>query len=181
MPDRSTLTSVRWHLDSGVQPIRTKLARNRLIVHVLLPLFVGSTIYVGWRSHSLTVFRWLSIVGAEASVDDFRTLVQPYSPPAFVLFSVPSALWAYAVTSFYCIVWSGRLTSRSAHVWLALACSITIGTELGQLLDLVPGTFDVDDLASVCTATLTAFALQRRPIRVAAESITCCIAASPHP
>jgi hypothetical protein len=84
--------------------------------------------------------------------------------PPFLKFSVPDALWCYALVAHIGRLWRG---SRTGWIWILFAVAAALFSELGQLAGVVPGTFDRSDLVAIacaCTlALLFLFAPWRRP------------------
>lgn len=118
---------------------------KRLAGHVVAPVVLGALIYLLWRSPRLLVFDWASTVGAQPAVQAARHTVAGFAIPAVVLFSLPDALWTYALTYAVGAVWSAP-RSAGRRVWLALCALAALGPEIGQALTAVPGTFDPVDL-----------------------------------
>lgn len=105
------------------------------LIQVVLPIAVGACIYVGWRSTDLLVFRWLEAVGADGLI------VRPDVPlPFWVLYALPDGCWVYAYTSWMLLIW-GRMVP-----WVYSGVVLALGAELGQLVGLVPGTYDNLDM-----------------------------------
>lgn len=115
-------------------------------MHVAMPLVAGILIYLLWRSPSLVVFHWLAGIGFLEPVLALRSFAQPIGPamPHWVLFSLPDGLWAYSLSSAILLAWQGH-SSRSWLIWFVLAAILGLFSEIGQYMDLVPGTFDFAD------------------------------------
>ena len=126
-------------------------------LHVLLPLAIGSLIYVLARPTGIRVFGWLDSVGLASTVagarDATRSVVA--SLPGWLRFSLPNALWVYSFAWLLSALWGHRPT-RASIPWLFVAPALGVGWELGQLVGLVPGTFHLLDLALVLAASLLA-------------------------
>src|SRR3979411_2517688 len=77
--------------------------------HVVLPLLVVGLIYVGWRDYTLPMFRWFELVGVGPVVQQLRTTTTPLQAglPSWVEYSLPDAMWVYALTAFMALVWKG--------------------------------------------------------------------------
>jgi len=104
-------------------------------IFVLLPIAIGTAIYVGWRSPSLVVFDWMAYCGIPA--DSFRPSV---SLPQSILYSLPDACWVFAGTSWMLLIW------RGLHPWAFVFIVLGVGGEFGQAILVVPGTFDWNDM-----------------------------------
>ena len=139
---------------------------KKILLHIVLPIIVGTAIYICWRTKSLQVFSWLRFFG----MDSFVVLCRMKSAffreylPDFVVFSLPNGLWVYSLTSFMCLLWKGEQASLARAFWLSLGFGLGVGLEIGQLLGVVPGTFDFADLSISLVAALaaTAFAPKRQ-------------------
>jgi hypothetical protein len=96
---------------------------------------MGSAIYVGWRSTDLLVFRWIE------SLKLSPLLVRPgWDLPEWMLYSFPDGCWVYAITSWMLIIW------LRVNAWVVTGFVLAVASEIGQLLSLVPGSFDALDL-----------------------------------
>jgi len=65
--------------------------------------------------------------------------------PRWFSYSLPDALWTYACISLILIYWREGPFFYKA-LWLGIAITLGVGFEVGQLLNIVPGTFCVSDL-----------------------------------
>ncbi|HJL18266.1 MAG TPA: hypothetical protein RMH99_21560 [Sandaracinaceae bacterium LLY-WYZ-13_1] len=124
-------------------------------LHAVAPVVLGGVIYLGWRTRGLLLWDWAAEAGLDAALGALRggLLAALAAPPAWVRFSLPDALWVYALT------WSVARLQRPSRplvraAWLSVPALLGPGAELLQLVGL-PGTFDRLDLA-LC---LLAFAL----------------------
>ena len=117
-----------------------------LLRHVILPLLVGCFIYVCWRDFDLPMFRWFELVGMGPLVHQLRIFTAPLQVrlPFWFQFSLPDAMWVYALTAFMALVWKGT-TSWVRVFWMSMGLLLGAGSELGQLAGVVPGTFDPND------------------------------------
>jgi len=104
---------------------------------VVVPLTLGVVVYIGWRSTTLLVFGWMEIVGIP--VDIWRSTV---TLPPLILYSFPDGCWVFAGTSWMFLIWK-RLNS-----WVAVFVLLGTGSEVGQGVGIIPGTFEWNDLTS---------------------------------
>jgi len=124
------------------------------LLHIIVPLLFGSIIYVFWRDPSLPISR-LPVI---SNFGALRVTASFIHVPAFFLYSLPDAVWAYSLTSFMMLVWRDS-DSRFRLVWISSGLVAPIVVELGQLVGWFPGTFDVRDLIASTSAALLAFYL----------------------
>ena len=122
----------------------------KFVLHVCLPVAIGASIYVGWRSTNLVVFHWIEAVS-------FTELIPrpQIELPRLVLYALPDGCWVYATTSWMLIIWNRFVP------WAYSGLAIALASEFGQKCGLVPGAFDYLDvlfyvaaflLAGVCNA-----------------------------
>lgn len=117
------------------------------ILTALIALILGGLIYLTYRVKTLKMFRWLDNIGAHDVINSIRTndFLQTIYLPQWVKFSLPDALWIFSYTYFTMTVWKFEITKSSAF-WIFLAPIIGLFSEIGQLIGLIPGTFDFIDL-----------------------------------
>lgn len=115
--------------------MRDPLTFFLLVIRVALPIAVGASIYIGWRSPDLQVFHWIENLGAASLI------VRPTTPIAsWMLYSLPDGLWCLAFTNWMLLIWNRAVP----WVWTGVILGVT--TELGQLLGIVPGTYELLDI-----------------------------------
>lgn len=97
-------------------------------VRVAMPIFIGATMYLAWRTPTLLLFHWVDRVGLIESVMRLRAWMQPFRGvlPDLLVFSLPNALWAYAVTAFNAELWRSKPASVGKIFWCAARCQWAI-------------------------------------------------------
>ena len=124
-----------------------KMHIRKYITHVFLPVFLGGVIYSLFRDTNLVIFR---LIDNNLLNNLTLSLQQIFMPIAgirlqWLWYSLPDALWCYAGISFVLICWKeGPLFFKV--FWLFVATVLSLGFEVGQFLNMVPGTFCVYDL-----------------------------------
>lgn len=108
------------------------------VLHVILPVALGTAIYIGWRDRGMLVFRWIEAVGAE-----WVLFKGPFPITGWAEFALPDGCWVYAYTAWMLLVW------QRMNLWVASGMIMAVVAEFGQLqvFGLVPGTFDPFDVA----------------------------------
>lgn len=93
------------------------------------------------------VFSWLRYLGVEELVMHIREALPIYANniPNWIIFSLPAGLWTYSLTYSMLWVWNGS-HSKQKYFWVSLGLMLSIGSELGQYLHVVPGVFDLKDV-----------------------------------
>lgn len=113
-------------------------------------MLLGGMTYVVYRPESLWMFRWFDALGLGGVVDALRgsDLARSIRPPAWWIGSAPAALWLASGLLALRVAWIGP-ADRGRWLWIALLLVASSAGELGQAVDLVPGTFDLLDLAAM--------------------------------
>lgn len=123
------------------------------LISGLLCYLAGATIYLLWGSRQLLGHRVLGWLGLSDVIFVIRQSVFPHTPPEWVRFNLPDALWTFAyILVIDCFfrhdIPAANHHAHSLRIWTAAIPLIGILSELMQGLNLVPGTFDVLDLLS---------------------------------
>ena len=94
--------------------------KKQLFFGHVLTLIIGGLIYILFRTDSLVMFKWFAALSLDKPIEYLRdsTLTVKNHLPDWFLFSLPDGLWIFSYITF----------------------------ELGQLFNIVPGTFDAIDL-----------------------------------
>lgn len=115
--------------------------------NVVVPLLAGAWIYGIWRSPTLRFGRWIEAMNGEQMWWTLRSVFASCRSglPDWFLYSLPDMLWAFALGAGFARIWGRpRATLKCAFVLLGLVA--TVGAEVGQAVQLVPGVFDLIDL-----------------------------------
>ena len=123
--------------------------KKQIILGCLFSILSGGLIYVLFRQDSLKMFSWFESVNLSNSISEMRLFTLPLSIylPDWFLYSLPDGLWLFSYVSFLLFVWGNVISKHNIH-WVILVPLIAIFSELGQLIKVIPGTFDVVDLCS---------------------------------
>lgn len=123
---------------------------KKVILHIALPIFIGSMIYVLFREKNLLMFEWFNYFRLDFIIDFLRNNFYKYRTyiPKSVLFSLPDALWVYSFTIFLSIYSKNRI----------ILSAIFVGSIITEILQLwfVIGTFDIYDVIYMFTLCLIA-------------------------
>lgn len=79
-------------------------------------------------------------------LETVRELFQSMRPIAFVIYSLPGALWLYAFTSFLALQWRGVAALRVYWPWILMPTVVAFASEGAQWFQLTDGSFDQNDL-----------------------------------
>lgn len=126
----------------------------QILLHVLLPIFVGGFIYIIFRSKSLIMFQWFELIGISDLIQSIRNNFYHFkaSIPQWLYFSIPDALWVYSFTSTILLIESNW---KVLKFWLLVPFVLGPLIEIFQFFKLFPGTFDLLDLLFTCIAFTT--------------------------
>ena len=130
-------------------------------VHVVVPLVIGTLTYATWRSTDVRIVGWMSRIAPRGVAAMQGTGASRL--PAVILGSLPDAAWAWAFGAALSLVWFGRAWREKAP-WLAAGALLALCAEVGQAVGVVPGTFDVIDLAAIALGYAAGAALASRSI-----------------
>ena len=115
------------------------------VIAGLLTLIAGGMIYVLYRPRTLLLFHVADGLGLTTPLAHWRLSAMAFTPPEFVVYSLPAGLWAMS----YVLIEGVLVQAFSAQRrWAAVAFVPLLGaaSELLQAARLLPGTFDASDL-----------------------------------
>lgn len=121
--------------------------KNKLFFGSIISLIFGIAIYLLFRTSSLKVFGWLEILNIYFLNSDIRKFSIKYLEilPNWFLYSLPDGLWIFSYVCLMIYIWNFKLNSQS-FFWIGTIPLIAIFSEIGQVINLIPGTFDFCDL-----------------------------------
>jgi hypothetical protein len=113
-----------------------------------VPLGIGGAIYLLFRSKGILIFQIADAVGLGTGIEAARLVARPLNSymHGFVLYSLPTALWAFSFLFCIVTIWRHHLKSAGAICIVLLTISVVIGMELAQAANLLSGRFDAADL-----------------------------------
>lgn len=114
---------------------------------------IGGLIYVIYRPDSLLMFSWFRWLGLEATVNTLRTAYGDISIYSWVKYSLPAGLWLLSYMLVVDAIWQ-KSRIPIYYFFIGILPAISILWELFQLLELMPGRFDMIDLLSYIIAIL---------------------------
>lgn len=128
------------------------------IIIAIFSLIVGGIIYLLWRSSTLLMFTWIEKFNLYNKVDSLRISISETSIflPNWVLYSLPNALWLLSGLLLFFYIWDNNYSTHR-NFWVGLFLFASFGSEFGQALSIIPGTFDWNDIIFMCIAVICAF------------------------
>lgn len=136
------------------------MTRNKTIVlNIVLPFLIGGIIYLLFRPTDLLLFNWVEFLGLKELIEIFREFAFPLNSnfPDWIIYSLPNGLWLYSLIISILTIWRYKINQNSI-VWIFLAFLVGIGAEFGQLLGIIQGTFDINDLLIIIFFGIVALA-----------------------
>ena len=128
----------------------------RIIIHVLLPVTVGGAIYLFCRQGLQVHFLLQRYMGTTLYLGD-STISAALDNHLFHwgIKSLPAGLWTYSLLYAIGVIWKGG--SKHGRIgWMSLTFITVTSMELGQLVGLIPGYFDIVDLATILVLSFIA-------------------------
>jgi len=120
--------------------------KHKIILHVITPILIGGIIYILFREGNLRMFSWLYLLGLDSLIYDFRVNISLHNQiPDWILYNLPDGIWLYSLTSLMIIIWE-RESSISKYFWFLIIPILGLSAEFGQSINIVPGTYDKNDL-----------------------------------
>lgn len=135
-------------------------------MYCVLPVFIGGIIYVCFRSDNLLMFNWFELIGISKNINELRNThhVQNIVLYDWIKFSLPDALWLFSMINSILFIWDFSIKIET-KLWLAIIISIGLFSELGQLICIIPGTFDFLDLCLIIVFTISPFIIFKKQLK----------------
>lgn len=114
------------------------------LIIAFLAMFIGGIIYLLWRPDNLLMFEWIEFWNLADFIYSLRSITQNYDLPYYVKFSLPHALWYLSGILIFAVIWNKQRPMQ--YFWFLLMTLMCFGGEFGQLLNIVPGNFNLIDI-----------------------------------
>jgi len=118
---------------------------SELFLHVILPVILGASIYLLFRTTDLLMFHWLRSLGFWSQVLSIREIVSQIHLSNWILYSLPDGIWVYSSTYLMMMIWRKDL-SFTSRIWISAPVTCAIVTEILQVTRTISGSFDFLDL-----------------------------------
>lgn len=138
---------------------------KQLYIGHFFTLFCGSSIYVLFRTSNLKMFAWFDKLKILNTINYLRkfTINHSINLPEIILYSIPDGLWMFSYISLILFLWKNEVKKENLF-WILIIPIISIASELGQLIKVVPGTFDSSDLLMYFLGTTLPFIIYKKSI-----------------
>lgn len=147
------------HLRPTQQP--SILIRGATSLHFLaavVAILVGTIIYVVYGSDTFVINKVLRGIHLGGLIDTLRAYAPANLAP--LRNQVPDGLWVYAGTTLMINVWSAK--STGVQLWIFCPLMFGLAGELGQYVNVVPGTFDLLDIFSMLTGCILSYVFTKK-------------------
>ena len=121
------------------------LSSKAKIFFGIMLLVIGCLIYLLFRSKTLYIYVWCKSLGMSSPIDTLRIIVNDWSVPSFIKYSLPDGLYCTSYLLIMDAIWHEE-KSWLKYLILAVVPLITIDSEILQYFGYVRGTFDLVDL-----------------------------------
>jgi len=121
-----------------------KVAISEFIIGGLF-LVCGCAIYLLFRTKTLNIYRWTSLIGFSDYVDYMRQQVLYWNIPSFVKYCLPDGLYCAAYILMIDAIWYND-KGIMKKIIMSFVPIVTIISEVLQYFGLIKGTFDIYDL-----------------------------------
>ena len=119
-------------------------------------MILGGIIYIIFRDNNTLMFSWFYKLGIAENIENIRNVIEINFLPNWILFNFPDGVWIYSLTSLMFIIWENT-KNKIKYFWIILAPVLGISAELGQYINIVPGTYDYLDLSFCIFASIMPF------------------------
>lgn len=112
------------------------------------------------------MFDWYYRIGLLNPINNLRESInlKANDIPHWFLYSLPDGLWIFSYISLMLFVWKNSVSFKSI-VWILIIPILAIGSEVGQLLSFMSGTFDFTDLVFYILGTILPFLFYHKSIK----------------
>lgn len=131
---------------SKIKNNKTLYLDNTKIIWAYILLFIGSMIYLSFRSTTLLLFEWCRFLGLDCYINFFRSFVCKIQPSNFIIYNLPGGMWLLSYMLLINVIWANEKGNIYYRLFLYSLPIITLYSEVAQLFSFVPGTFDILDI-----------------------------------
>ena len=110
----------------------------------IIPLLIGGIIYICFRNDNIIFFSWLRYLNINYS--HFQQIyIEKNIISSYIIYSLPNGLWVLTGLFLLKIFLINSILKFYSIIFILLSIFI----EIGQLFEIIPGTFDVLDLFTI--------------------------------
>lgn len=124
------------------------LGRCPNLIKICFAIFlflIGGSIYVAFRTTTLTMFSWFDTLDLTPYISYARSAVSGFSIPDFLKYCFPDSCWLLSYLLIIDAIYSSEISVLSL-ISFSLLPIVAVGSEILQAVHLIPGTFDINDM-----------------------------------
>jgi hypothetical protein len=123
---------------------KNKMKPFKIVLGIsFISVILGFLIYLLLRPVEIPIVSYL--ISKAPIIGRLRKEIGRFRIPAWIIYNLPDAIWAYSFVLIMTTIWGSKKRKENI-LWILLTIIISIGYEVGQLFNIVPGTFDFLDL-----------------------------------
>ena len=107
------------------------MANISKIFVIFFPMILGLFLYLLFRPTSIYIFEFIRVINLEDQLLHLREYIKPLENymPLWIVYSLPTMLWAFSLTCLICVIWSKDFTNIFFLIYLLTAIAIIIGSD----------------------------------------------------
>lgn len=149
--------------------INCNTSRNNflyLLFKAFLPLLIGGTIYIIFRTDSLLMFKWIEQMDLKGTVMSVRDIAGLYNTEniKIVIHTLPGGLWVYSYITFLLLIWGNEINCNNILYFILIPAAAVL-SEFLQLAGIIRGTFDILDIVFYFTGMIFPFLIHFKKIK----------------
>ena len=136
--------------------------RKQNIIIGIVSIVIGGMIYILWRRDNLLMFSWFKTMGIINQIECMRYYASIYYSiiPSWVYYSLPNALWLFGGMLCFFSIWEKHCYEQ--YIWIGIFIIIAMGAEFGQLIGIIPGTWQNSDMLLMIISIVSAIILNNK-------------------
>ena len=103
---------------SKIKNNKTLYLDNTKIIWAYILLFIGSMIYLSFRSTPLLLFEWCRFLGLDCYINFFRSFVCKIQPSNFIIYNLPGGMWLLSYMLLINVIWANEKGSIYYRLFL---------------------------------------------------------------
>jgi hypothetical protein len=138
---------------------------RKIILNIIIPIIIGSLIYILFRSKSILIFNYFKVLQLDLIIDSWRLKIKMYKPYDWIVFCLPGGLWMYSYIYAIGLSWKNIIDKKNI-IWYILPLFLAVSSEFCQYYKFIKGTFDWQDVATYTLFTVFALVILKPKIEL---------------
>lgn len=130
------------------------------LVIVLVPLLLGTIIYVFYRKPTFNLINWSDLNEVLKDLNVRTNL------PKWIIYNLPDGLWVFSFTYLVLFIYKFKFSKKTLFFTLFVPIMISLISEIGQYFRFMQGTFDLLDVLFYFIGFLLPILLNFKKIRI---------------